>query len=95
MINYNLDLFLFLYFHLNWTHCSLEDVASTTNTCVLFKQNLSISSEIELKWMPQDLTEEKSTLVWVMAWCRQAASHYLTNVDQVLKHHMESLGLTS
>ena len=27
--------------------------------------------------MPQDLTDDKSTLVQVMAWCRQAASHYL------------------
>ena len=27
-------------------------------------------------WMPQDLTDDKSTLVQVMAWCRQATSHY-------------------
>ena len=31
-----------------------------------------------LKWMPQDLTDDKSTLVQVMAWCRQATSHYLS-----------------
>ena len=30
-----------------------------------------------LRWMPQDLTDDKSTLVQVMAWCHQAASHYL------------------
>ena len=30
-----------------------------------------------LRWMPQDLTDGKSTLVQVMAWCRQAPSHYL------------------
>ena len=36
-----------------------------------------ISYEIVLRWMPQDLTDDKSTLVQVMAWCRQAASHYL------------------
>ena len=28
--------------------------------------------------MPHKLTNDKSTLVQVMAWCRQAASHYLT-----------------
>ena len=28
--------------------------------------------------MPQDLTDDKSTLVQVMAWCRQATSHYLS-----------------
>ena len=27
--------------------------------------------------MPQDLTDDKSTLVQVMAWCHQATSHYL------------------
>ena len=29
-------------------------------------------------WMPQDLTDDKSTLVQVMAWCHQATSHYLS-----------------
>ena len=28
--------------------------------------------------MPVDLTDHKSTLVQVMAWCRQATSHYLS-----------------
>ena len=31
-----------------------------------------------LRWMSQDLTDDKSTLVQVMAWCRQATSHYLS-----------------
>ena len=35
-----------------------------------------ISYEITLRWMPLDLTDDKSTLVQVMAWCRQATSHY-------------------
>ena len=37
-----------------------------------------ISYEISLRWMPLDLTDDKSTLVQVMAWCRQATSHYLS-----------------
>ena len=37
-----------------------------------------ISHEITLRWMPLDLTDDKSTLVQVMAWCRQATSHYLS-----------------
>ena len=36
-----------------------------------------ISYEVSLRWMPLDLTNDKSTLVQVMAWCRQATSHYL------------------
>ena len=37
-----------------------------------------VSYEIALRWMPLDLTADKSTLVQVMAWCRQATSHYLS-----------------
>ena len=36
------------------------------------------SCEIALRWMPLDLTDDKSILVQVMAWCRQATSHYLS-----------------
>ena len=32
--------------------------------------------EIALRWMTQNLTNEKSTLVQVMAWCCQAICHY-------------------
>ena len=49
---------------------------------VIFKLTLvnggwCISYEIALRLMPQDLTD-KSTLVQVMAWCRQATSHFLS-----------------
>ena len=36
-----------------------------------------ISCETALIWMSLDHTYDKSTLVQVMAWCRQATSHYL------------------
>ena len=29
-----------------------------------------VSNEIALEWMPLDLTDDKSTFVQVMAWCR-------------------------
>ena len=50
---------------------------------VMFKLTLvnggwGISYEIALRWMPLDLTDDKLTLVQVMAWCRQATSHYLS-----------------
>ena len=45
---------------------------------VIFQLILVISCKIVLKWMPMELTGGKSTLVRVMAWCRQAASHYLS-----------------
>ena len=37
-----------------------------------------ISCEIALIWMSLDFTNDQSTLVQVMAWCRQATSHYLS-----------------
>ena len=37
-----------------------------------------ISNEIALSGTPLDLTDDKSTLVQIMAWCRQATSHYLS-----------------
>ena len=37
-----------------------------------------ISCELALRWISLNLTDDKSTLVQVMAWCRQATSHYLS-----------------
>ena len=37
-----------------------------------------ISCVIALRWLSLDFAGEKSTLVQVMAWCRQVASHYLS-----------------
>ena len=50
---------------------------------VIFKRILvidswGISCEIALIWMSLDFTDDQSTLVQVMAWCRQATSHYLS-----------------
>ena len=39
--------------------------------------NFKSSYDNVLRWMSQALTDDKSTLVQVMAWCRQASSHYL------------------
>ena len=51
-----------------------------------------ISCEIALRWMPLDLTDEKSTLVRITAWCRQATSHYLS---QCWPRSMSPNGVTS
>ena len=50
---------------------------------VIFKQILAIDSwgiscEIALIWMSLDFTDDQSILVQVIAWCRQATSHYLS-----------------
>ena len=41
-----------------------------------------ISCELALWWMSLDLTDEKTTLVQVMAWCHQATRH------QALSHYL-------
>ena len=45
---------------------------------ILVIDGWSIACKIVLKWIPMDLTDAKSTLVQVMAWCHQATSHYLS-----------------
>ena len=39
---------------------------------ILVIDGWSISCKIILKWMPMDLTDDKSRLVQVMAWCHMA-----------------------
>ena len=62
------------------THWSLADVEVTLQ--VYFSKSFdefifwSISCGIGLRWEPQNPTDDKSTLIHVMAWCHQASSHY-------------------
>ena len=42
--------------------------------------------------MPLNSTDDKSTMVQVMAWCRQAQAIAWANVDPDLCRHMVSLG---
>ena len=44
---------------------------------ILWIDILSIPSKIGLRWVPQNLADEKSPLAQVMAWCHQSTSHYL------------------
>ena len=43
-------------------------IISVTDVWVIF-------CELAFRWMSLDLTDDESTLVQVMAWCRQATSH--------------------
>ena len=74
-----------------WWTCHLIDVAwgsqwlefHTPLPVIIFKWILvidgwGISCNIALIWMSLDFTDDQSTLVQVMAWCRQATSHYLS-----------------
>ena len=73
--------------HANIHHEHFNSLASGRPGChfktAIFNLVLSIdiftsSNANPLRWMPWNLTDDKSTLVQVMAWCRQAAGHYLS-----------------
>ena len=53
------------------------DAIKKNFSLVLLISIFRYSHDNAFQWMPQDLTD-KSTLVQVMAWCRQATSHYLS-----------------
>ena len=42
-------------------------------------------------WLSLDLTDDKSTLVQVLAWCHQATIHYPSQVVPVLCRHMAQI----
>ena len=58
---------------------------STLFKLIIQKNSLSTRSEIALSWMPQNLTNKKSTLVWVMTWV--SSDH-----NPCLCRHMLALG---
>ena len=45
---------------------------------MLWIKFMSASYKINLRGMPQNTSDDQSTLLQVMAWCCQATSHYLT-----------------
>ena len=77
------------------THCRLGNSNES-----LHKQLSKLNSvtngwgkccEIAMRWMSLDHTDDKSTLVQVMAWCREATSHYL---NQCWPRSMLPYGIT-
>ena len=63
------------------THWPMWDAAMIKKNLIfkLITQNNSLGTnrEIDLMWMPQNLVNDKSKLVQVLAWCRQATSNYM------------------
>ena len=70
----------------NLTQCKLIDpweiwkeFKSVISEHLLQIKLMSNASIIALRWIPQNTFDGKSTLVQVMAWCRQATSQYLNH----------------
>ena len=79
--------------HIIWDHKIRKGVRTSTHysplrsgccfdnavvKLILFNSIFRSSNGNALRWMPRDLSGEKSSLVQVMAWCRQAPSHCLS-----------------
>ena len=60
------------------THWPLGDLNKVIFKLISVTDGWGIYSKIALRWMPLDLTDDKSILVQILAWCRQATSHYLS-----------------
>ena len=66
-------------FHINSLDSGIPGChLKTTIFNLVILTGIFTSSNVALRWMPWDLTDDKSTLVQVMTWCRQATSHYLS-----------------
>ena len=73
------------------THWPLGDLKNVIFNLALLIGIFKSSYDDVLRWMPQDLSDDKSTLVQVMAWCHQATSHYL---NQCWPRSLMSYGVT-
>ena len=54
----------------------LADVAIILTVCIVRIEFPCTFCEIALRCMPQNSTDDMSTMVQIMAWCRQATNHY-------------------
>ena len=59
-----------------WRHCNvIGNFKYVISEHGLGFKFMSMSCEIELRWMPQNIFDDKSTLFQLVVWCRQATSH--------------------
>ena len=71
------------------SYCDFEDVIFNPSLLIgIFKS----SFDNVLRWIPQDLTDDKSTLVQVRLGAVRQQAITWTSVDQDLQGHMASLG---
>ena len=76
----NNSLWKFLANEMEYSHSfvnSLKLVIQVIFQLIIVIDDCLISSQIALRWMSLDPTDDKSTLVQVMVWCCQATNHYL------------------
>ena len=60
--------------------CGCNIIHLTEQILLILLRNLATCCEIAVNWMPKSLTIDKLLLNQVIAWCRQARSHYRSYV---------------
>ena len=76
------------------THC--PGICGSNFKCVIPEHILQIklmnTCEIAPRWILLNTFDDQSSLIQVMAWCRQETSHCLIQFWSDLSHYMSSLG---
>ena len=62
----------------HWALIEFTEILDKWFPAFLVINSWCLSCKIALRWMPHNLANEKSTMVRVMVWCRQATSHYMS-----------------
>ena len=76
----------------NWELNHVVDLCARHIRGILLNENCCLLIENSLKFVPGDPTENESALVWVMAWCHQASSHFLNHYWWYPSWRVESPG---
>ena len=77
-----------------FTHWPLGDVAvilKVESRNISYRLSSWALVKLLIRCTPQNTFADKSTLIQVMAWCREATSHYLSQCWPDLCQHMASL----
>ena len=61
-----------------WSGSSLKLFRWVNLKLILVIDGSGISCDTALRWLSLDLNADKATLVWVLTWCHQTTSHYLS-----------------
>ena len=73
-----------------WFQWTFELMIFKLILCLMAKWSL-VSCNMSIRWMSLYLPDDKSILAQVMAWCRQATSHYLS---QCWPRYLSPYGIT-
>ena len=60
---------------------------------IFLNENVRISIQILLKFVPKSLIDYKSVLIQVMAWCRTGAIITWSMINQVIHAHVRHEGI--